>query len=479
MPAAAELRLVDAVKGDLKTRMERPIGIGEGERDDALFRWACSLIARGRTRDEVLADCRECNATFDPSLNEAQVHKIVESASKYENNTDNQASAQPPQPQSADASTPNAPATDVVANLRWHDEETDVVAPAWLIKGMLPETGVGLYAGQWGTGKTFGVLDLAACVARGTPFANYKCKRPGGVLYLAAEGSAQVPIRLQALRKKYLLHRGPVPFACLDYCPPLTPKENEFGLLEFAKMVAQRMLEKYGMPLVLIIIDTLPAAANFKDENDAAEGQQAMNTLHSVSKATGAFVLAVDHFGKAAETGTRGTSAKEAAADAVIACLGERSPTGAVSKTRIAIRKARGAAQGAETPFVLATVNLGTDEDGETITTCTVTWSPVTVPAEIPQAKGDRWSRTAQRIRLPLATAIKQHGREQRPFPGQPIEVRAVELEKVRAEFERHEPAGDDKERDARRKAFKRGYDAARASGLVPVHSGFDSLSLT
>lgn len=298
---------------------------------------------------------------------------------------------------------------------------------------------------------------------------NYKCKRSGGVLYLAPEGASQVPIRLQALRKKYLLHCGPVPFAWLDYCPPFEPKQGEVGLLEFVSAAAKAMTEKYNVPLVLIIIDTLAAAAHFKDENDAAEGQKVMDILNGVSRSTGALVLAVDHFGKAAETGTRGTSAKEAAADAVIACLGDRSQAGAVSKTRIAIRKARGAAQGAETPFVLTTVNLGTDEDGEAITTCTVTWSPVTVPAEVPQVGGDRWSRTAERIRLPLVTAIKLHGTELRPFPGQPMVVRAVELEKVRAEFERHEPASDDKERDARRKAFKRGWEAARASGLIQI----------
>ena len=82
--------------------------------------------------------------------------------------------------------------------------------------------------------------------------------------------------------------------------------------------------ERFGLPLVLIIIDTLNAAGNFKDANDAAEGQCIMNRLGELSRQTGAFVLAVDHFGKAVETGTRGTSAKEAAADVVLALLAER-----------------------------------------------------------------------------------------------------------------------------------------------------------
>jgi hypothetical protein len=71
------------VKGGLNTRMERPIGIEEGARDDTLFRWACSGFARGLTFDEVLAECRACNATFAPPLDEATVLAKVESASKY------------------------------------------------------------------------------------------------------------------------------------------------------------------------------------------------------------------------------------------------------------------------------------------------------------------------------------------------------------------------------------------------------------
>jgi hypothetical protein len=79
----------------------------------------------------------------------------------------------------------------------------------------------------------------------------------------------------------------------------------------------------------------MSAAAGFSDENSSSEGQQAMNVLNELSKRTGALVIACDHFGKAVETGTRGTSAKEAAADCVIACLGEKNTAGHVTNTRI------------------------------------------------------------------------------------------------------------------------------------------------
>ena len=111
------------------------------------------------------------------------------------------------------------------------------------------------------------------------------------------------------------------------------------------------MQEQFGLPLVLIIIDTVIAGSGYsKDgqENDASAGQAVMNTLKEVAKRMHCFVFGVDHFGKAVETGTRGTSAKEGSADVVIAMLGDKSVGGEVTNTRLALRKRRGGANGEE-----------------------------------------------------------------------------------------------------------------------------------
>src|SRR5262249_61563566 len=36
---------------------------------------------------------------------------------------------------------------------------------AWLVKGLIPQVGHGLMSGQWGAGKTFTFLDLAAALS--------------------------------------------------------------------------------------------------------------------------------------------------------------------------------------------------------------------------------------------------------------------------------------------------------------------------
>ena len=248
----------------------------------------------------------------------------------------------------------------------------------WLIKNMLPETGAGLLSGQWGTFKTFIAIDLAGSVMIGGSFAGHPVKRRGGVLLMAVEGASEVPIRIQGLvEAKYLAH-GKLPFAWVEGCPILIQPSAVDQLEAITMEAAYKMRSEFGVELVLIIVDTMSAAAGFSDENSSSEGQQAMNVLNELSKRIGALVIACDHFGKAVETGTRGTSAKEAAADCVIACLGEKNTAGHLTNTRIAIRKLRGGATGAEIPFAARTVDMGVDEDNEQITTCIIDWIPVT-----------------------------------------------------------------------------------------------------
>jgi hypothetical protein len=352
--------------------------------------------------------------------------------------------------------------------LHWYGEIDPNAKRSWLYKDLIPATGVGLLSGQWGTGKTFVALDLAMATTTGMPFAGRTNKRKGGVLYIAAEGASEIPVRLNGFMRT-TLKLMKVPFAWLEWCPPLSDRSGREQIEKTVNAGARRMQDEFGVPLVLVVVDTLSAAANFKDENSSAEGQQVMNALASLSKTSGAFVLAVDHLGKAAETGTRGTSAKEAAADVVVACLADRAVAGTIVNTRIAVRKLRAGATGAETPYLLEPVDLGTDEDGDRVTTCKVQWSPATIRAG-PASKAERWPPSTRLLRQALIAALRPHGSERPLADGHT--VRAVELEKVRHEFYVRSPIDEGdrgKQQDSRRKKFKRAVDAAQAKGLVEV----------
>jgi ribosomal protein S28E/S33 len=265
-----------------------------------------------------------------------------------------------------------------------HGEERGLPRLSWLIKNLLKETGVSLLAGQWGTVKTFGALDIASSLMPEVNqefFIDYRIKRRGGVLFIAAEGASSIRLRFEvALANK--LGRSALdwdnpdqPFAHIDFKPQILQK-GAGDLIAIALREAAWMKEKFGCDLVLIVIDSVAAAAAFQREDDAAQGQTVMNAFDELSKATGAHVLGVDHFGKDVDTGTRGTSAKEGAADTVLAMIGKREVTGSVTDLRMGLRKIKDGDTGRVIPFRTETVNCGVDEDGDQITTCVIHWEP-------------------------------------------------------------------------------------------------------
>src|SRR6516165_4105536 len=158
----------------------------------------------------------------------------------------------------------------------------------------------------------------------------------------------------------------------------------------------------------------------------------------------GCFVMGIDHFGKTVETGTRGTSAKEGSADVVIAMLGDKSVSGEVTNTRLALRKRRGGANGEEHPFTARKIDIDPDTARKPMSTLVLDWGTAHDPQ--PAAK-ERWSKSLRLLRQVLMTILADHGRDCQPFADGPT-VRAVDIELVRQAFYRQYLAvGDEKQK--------------------------------
>ena len=328
----------------------------------------------------------------------------------------------------------------VIGEIHRHGDVDPLDSRPQLINKVLPEVGCGLISGQWGTYKTFVAIDIATSAMSGVNFIDFAVIRKGGILFIAAEGASEVAARLEAAIEAKCPHLRPAPFAWIDICPALIDPRTSTNLAATAKVAADTMMAKWGLPLVLIIIDTIVVSAGYTKEgqdNDTAVGQRIMSTLAELSKATDAFVLGVDHFGKTVETGTRGSSAKEGAADVVLALLGERTVAGKVTNARLALRKRRSGPAGEEFPFTVREMDLGTDRFGERVTTLTIEWTPE--PARAMAAKDKAWSKSLRLLQRALMAVLADEGINQRPFPDGPI-VRAVDIVIVRAEFYKSYP---------------------------------------
>ena len=356
-------------------------------------------------------------------------------------------------------------ATTEARGWKFHSGQTPQ-SPRYLIKKILPETGAALMPGQWGAFKTTVALDASVSVMNDLPFAgHYQVKRRGGVLYFALEGEGMLQARLAAIAQ----HRGvtgALPFAWRGDCPPLMDKNAANILCQLTDEAAADIERKFSLPVVLIWVDTLITAAGYEsgEDNDTAAAQKVMTTLRTLSQRTGTLVVGIDHFGKVVDTGTRGSSAKEGAADAILALLADRELSGGVKNTRLAVRKQRDGVSGFEIPFTPRMVETGVDDDGDPITAPVINWAAQQATAKQSDA---RWTPSMQMLRRVLMRMLVD-GKDIKPFPDGPT-MRACDVEVVRAEFYRQYPAdGTDKQKaDARRKAFNRSFKGSQAGGLV------------
>ena len=194
------------------------------------------------------------------------------------------------------AQNPNLPV------LHCHGDPDKRPLKSWLIKYLMPERGHGLLSGQWGTGKTFVLFDLAASLMIGTPFCGGTVKRQCGVLLIAAEGAQEVRLRLGAMVREKCGNAKRMPFRWYEVRAAAVAE----GL--------HRKVDRDGAAGRCLATGRVRTAARprhhryarrlhrfhqvWRGESDSAVGQAIMDVFKAISLALDCFVLGVAHFGK-------------------------------------------------------------------------------------------------------------------------------------------------------------------------------------
>ena len=184
-----------------------------------------------------------------------------------------------------------------------------------LVPFFVPARGFGYLGGQWGTFKTFVVNDLAVAVAAGGKFAGQQVSGRGVVIQIELEGSNNEARMLAAATVRQCQGER-LPIVHLKKEPPkiLTGAQSNPVFRDWVKQLADFALAvaaQFDLPLALITIDPQTRVAGFRDEQSSSEGQIVSDAFSNLAKLAGCAVLVVDHFGKDATAGLRGTSAKE------------------------------------------------------------------------------------------------------------------------------------------------------------------------
>ncbi|MCW2314887.1 RecA-family ATPase [Rhodoblastus acidophilus] len=372
------------------------------------------------------------------------------------------------------AAVPSANAALIApTEIHWDDASAGAARRVeYLVKGLFGKTGVSLVAGQAGAGKSAVVLDLAVATVFGGEWFSHKIKATGGTLWLAGEAIGLMGSRLDAVRTAKL--------AGQQHFHPETGEEIDINKLpiawagatnladhrqfEAASSLAMRvkaeMQEAHGVELRLIVIDSVVSAFGFAEDPDAAKASAAMKAMSKLSEDTGALVIAIHHYGKTADAGVYGTYSWTAMSDSILAVLADKDPLGNVRSRQIALKRTKtGSEEGWSAGFTLRAVTLGVDEDSDDVTAPMIEHAAL-MPREIRIPRGPKLSNAGKCYCNALARIIAEHGQSVPPYGAEGPTVRAVDREKIRAEFHLQWPADGDtpaKKQEAKRKAFDRG----------------------
>lgn len=242
----------------------------------------------------------------------------------------------------------------------------------YLIKGILPEQGVGFIAGASKGGKTFIGLDWSQKVATGATVMTRRAKHVG-VVYLGAEDPDGCRARITAWKRRF--PRSPdsyTPFTFLGQAIDLRDDDvvGEF-IGELEEIAAD--YEANGVPLGLIVIDTLSKCMPGADENSSTDGSIVVKALERIQRALDCFVLVIAHHGKAgADNGIRGWSGFDAASDATVTVERDKEDP---NQRMLTLSKVKNGPDGDQVIFRLERQDLGQwDQDGEELWSCTVSY---------------------------------------------------------------------------------------------------------
>jgi hypothetical protein len=312
-----------------------------------------------------------------------------------------------------------------------------VRAYPWRIKGILPMSDNALLMGPSRSGKTFECLDMLMHVMKGEPFAGRKVI-PGGYVYLTYEGATGFENRLRAyLRHHEMKIEDLHSFAWLTRPPNLFASEdNVVALAEEIKNIS----ESFRLPLAGIVVDTHNSATRGSSEIKSDDMNKIMSNYDVVKERAGAPLIIIGHTN--AEGRHRGNEQFFNNIETAILIervytdtkhtVEKRDEDGRVIR-RGRISKQREGDDRTSWEFVLQSVKIGVDEDGDDITSMVSVEPAGHVPREVadeaagkPRPAGFALKGNNVDVFRALLKAMEHVGKPPPPVLGLPASVATV-----------------------------------------------------
>ena len=289
------------------------------------------------------------------------------------------------------------------AEIFWAKDAKPVLKSAYLVKGWLGAQQMSVVYAPSNVGKSFFCLDIAYCVAANIPWQGCKV-RGGPVLYLATEGGNAFRNRVYALQNEYAADN--VPLAVRP--SPVNLLNPEADLPKLGAL-CKEIEDQYGK-LALIVVDTLSRAIAGGNENGPEDMTAFIANVDALRDHTGAHIMIVHHTGKDTAQGARGHSSLRAATDTEIEIENDEGIRTATAT------KQRDLEPKEPITFQLKVHEVGNDDDGDAVTTCTI------IPADPELLEDKNIKRPTGKNQIAIKNAFQQLKSEGigQPNPGGP-----------------------------------------------------------
>ena len=161
---------------------------------------------------------------------------------------------------------------------------------AWLVKGLIPRTGLTVVYGPSGSGKSFVTLDIAMAVSRGEPWRDRKTER-GAVLYLAPDGGGLFVNRIVAYCEQRGIAYGDHRVFAAACGVDLLANGDGCDTDKVLRTI-ERIERAHGVVVIAVVVDTASRAMSGGDENAAKDVTRLVENLGRIGDGKRA-VLAV------------------------------------------------------------------------------------------------------------------------------------------------------------------------------------------
>jgi hypothetical protein len=325
----------------------------------------------------------------------------------------------------------------------------------YLVKNLIPRSGLVVVYGSPKCGKSFWIFDLLMHVTRGWEYRGLRVKA-GPVVYCALEGQKGFTRRIEAFRNKYPKAKGaPMSFMFT----PLDLIKDHKALIESIRA----QLPESVSPAV-VTLDTLNRSlvgSESKDEDMAAY----VRAADAIRDAFDCVVVIIHHCGHGADR-PRGHSSLLGAADVLIVVKRD-----AADNIVATVENAKDGEAGLEIISRLVRVDIGQDEDDDTITSGVI--EPVGEPAAKKDvARAPRLTKAAKNALSALHMAVDEIGETAPTSNHIPDGSRIVTVKQWRDYAFRTGISTSDEDH-AKRAAFNRASEAlleARKIGIWEPH---------